>query len=132
MAGGDHLIQLHDDLTRLLSAADGWRRPPGFNSGARALAAWLDATKDPKAAPNRAIFKALEDTSKQLSAERKTNRDRMLEAVALQRMPIATARAGLETLAWADGALYRAWRLAEALRTAAGNPTAASLTGEDR
>jgi phosphate:Na+ symporter len=128
----DHLIQLHDDLTRLPSAADGWQRPPGFDAGARALAAWLDATKDPKAASNRAILKALEDTSKQLSAERKTDRDRMLEAVALQRMPIATARAGLETLAWADGALYHAWRLAEALRTAAGNPTAASFNGEDR
>jgi len=66
------------------------------------------------------VFKALEDSSKQLSAERKTGRHRILEDVALQRMPSATARAGLDTLAWADGALYHAWRLAESLRIASG------------
>jgi phosphate:Na+ symporter len=117
----DHLIQLHDDLTGIPSAVPGWQPPIGFEAGAQALAAWLDATKDPEAAPDPAIFRALEDASKQLSAERKTGRDKMLEDVALQRMPIATARAGLETLAWADGALYHAWRLAESLRIASGN-----------
>jgi phosphate:Na+ symporter len=117
----DHLIQLHDDLTGIPSAVPGWQPPIGFEAGAQALAAWLDATKDPEAAPDSAIFRALEDASKQLSAERKTGRDKMLEDVALQRMPIATARAGLETLAWADGALYHAWRLAESLRIASGN-----------
>ena len=81
---------------------------------------WLDATKDPKAAPDPAIFKALEDASKQLSAERKTGREKMLEDIALQRMPTATARADLETLVWADLALYHAWRLAESLRIASG------------
>jgi len=35
-------------------------------------------------------------------------------------MPSATARAGLDTLAWADAALYHAWRLAESLRIASG------------
>jgi phosphate:Na+ symporter len=45
----------------------------------------------------------------------------MLEDVALQRVPISTARAELETLAWANGALYHAWRLAESLRIAAGD-----------
>jgi phosphate:Na+ symporter len=117
----DHLIQLHDDLTGIPSAVPGWQPPIGFEAGAQALAAWLDATKDPEAAPDPAIFRALEDASKQLSAERKTGRDKMLEDVALQRMPIATARTGLETLAWADGALYHAWRLAESLRIASGN-----------
>jgi len=29
-------------------------------------------------------------------------------------------RAGLDTLAWADAALYHAWRLAESLRIASG------------
>jgi phosphate:Na+ symporter len=67
------------------------------------------------------MFKALEDASKQLSAERETGRDKMLEDVALQRVPISTARGELETLAWADGALYHAWRLAESLRIAAGD-----------
>jgi len=40
----------------------------------------------------------------------------------LQRIPAATARDGLDILAWADGALYHAWRLAESLRVAAGSP----------
>jgi len=39
--------------------------------------------------------------------------------VALQRTP-ATARARLDTLVWADAALYHAWRLAESLRIASG------------
>jgi len=123
----DHLIQLHEDLTRLPSAADGWQRPSGFDAGAQTLGAWLEATKDPETTSDRAIFRALEDASKQLSAECKTGRDRLLEDVALQRIPIATARAGLEALAWADGALYHAWRLAESLRIASGNPPAASF-----
>jgi phosphate:Na+ symporter len=49
-----------------------------------------------------------------------------LEDIALQRMPIAAAREGLETLAWADGALYHAWRLAESLRIAAGDQSSAA------
>jgi phosphate:Na+ symporter len=116
----DHLTQLHDDLTRIPPAVSGWQPPAGFEGGARALAAWLDATRDPKAAPEPVIFKAIEDVSKQLSAERKTGREKMLEDVALQRMPTGTARAGLETLVWADLALYHAWRLAESLRIASG------------
>ena len=40
--------------------------------------------------------------------------------VALQRTSVETARDGLEMLAWADGALYHAWRLGELLRVAAG------------
>jgi hypothetical protein len=44
----------------------------------------------------------------------------MLEDVALQRMPTETARAGLDTLVWADLALYHAWRLAESLQIASG------------
>ena len=89
----DHLTELHDDLTRIPSAVSGWQPPAGFEAGAQALAAWLDATKDPGATPDPAIFKAVEDASKRLSAERKTGREEMLEDVALQRMPMATARA---------------------------------------
>jgi phosphate:Na+ symporter len=122
----DHLIQLHEDLTRIPSAVSGLQPPSGFEAGARALAAWLDATKDLEAASDPAIFEAVEDASKQLSAECKTGRDKILEDIALQRMPIATAREGLETLAWADGALYHAWRLAESLRIAAGDQWSAA------
>jgi phosphate:Na+ symporter len=116
----DHLTELDDDLTRIPPAPADWQPPAGFEAGARALATWLEATKDPGAKTAPAVFKALEDSSKQLSAERKTGRHRILEDVALQRMPSATARAGLDTLAWADAALYHAWRLAESLRIASG------------
>ena len=117
----DHLTELEEDLTHIPPTAGGWQPPPGFRAGARALAAWLDATKDPEAQPAPAVLKALEGSSKQLSAERKTGRERMLEEVALQRMPAAVARAGLDTLGWANAALYHAWRLAESLRIASGN-----------
>jgi phosphate:Na+ symporter len=117
----DHLIQIHDDLTRIPSAVSGWQPPAGFEAGARALAAWLDTTKDPEATSDLAVVKTVENASKQLTAESKTGRDKMLEDVALQHMPTVMARAGLETLAWADGAFYHAWRLTESLRIAAGS-----------
>jgi phosphate:Na+ symporter len=116
----DHLTELHDDLTRIPSGVSGWQPPAGFAAGAQALATWFDATRDPETSPDPAVFKAIEDASKQLSAERKTDREKLLEDVALQRMPTATARAGLDTLVWADLALYHAWRLAESLRIASG------------
>jgi len=50
----------------------------------------------------------------------------MLQDVALQRMPAETARSGLDLLAWAGDALHHAWRLAESLRIASGNQSAAS------
>jgi phosphate:Na+ symporter len=121
----DHLTELHDDLTRIPPAISDWQSPASFAAGAQALAAWLEATQVPEMAPDPAIFKALEAASKQLSAERKTGREQMLEDVALQRTPTATARAILETLMWADLTLYHAWRLAESLKIASGeNPTA--------
>jgi len=116
----DHLTELQDHLTQIPPAAGDWQPPPGFEAGARALAAWLEATKDPEVEPAPAIFKTLEESSKQLSAERKIAREKLLEDVALQRTPAATARGGLDTLAWANTALYHAWRLAESLRIASG------------
>ena len=121
----DHLTQLHDDLTRIPPTAGIGEPPAGFDAGARALAAWLHATKDPEAAPDPAVFKALEEASTRLSAECRAGRAKTLEDVALQRAPTATARAVLETLAWADGTLYHAWRLAESLRAASGNEPSA-------
>jgi len=116
----DHLTELQDHLTHIPPAAGDWHRPSGFEAGAQALAAWLEATKDPEAEPAPAIFKTLEESSKQLSAERKIAREKLLEDVALQRTPATTARGGLDTLAWANTALYHAWRLAESVRIASG------------
>jgi len=116
----DHLTELDDDLTRIPPVAGEWQSSAGFEAGARALAAWLEATKDPETEPNPAVFKALEESSKQLAAERKTVRPQILEDVAMQRMPVTTARAALDVLGWANAALYHAWRLAESLRIASG------------
>ena len=121
----DHLNRLHDDLTRIPPEANDWQSPAGFEQGARALGAWLDTTKDPAAAPEPSILQAMEDASKRLTDERKTGRDQILQDVALQRTPAETARFGLEMLAWAEGAFYHAWRLAESLRNASGNQPAA-------
>jgi phosphate:Na+ symporter len=116
----DHLTELDDDLTHIPPVAGNWQAPSSFEAGARALAAWLDATNDPEAESAPAIFKTIEESSKLLSAERKTGREKLLEEVAVQHTPAATARAGLDTLAWANTALYHAWRLAESLRIASG------------
>jgi phosphate:Na+ symporter len=97
----DHLTELHDDLTRIPPAVSGWQPPADFEAGAQALAAWVDATRDPTATPDPTIFEALEDASKKLSAERKTGREKILEDIALQRAPMSTARAALETFVWA-------------------------------
>lgn len=116
----DHLTELDDDLGNIPPAAGDWQPPPGFEAAARTLAAWLEATKDPEAEPAPAVFRSLEGASKRLSAERKAEREKLLADVALQRAPAATARTGLDMLAWANGAVYHAWRLAESLRIASG------------
>lgn len=119
----DHLTQLHDDLRRVPPAVDGWEPPAGFDAGAQALSAWLSASKDPSATPAPPVFDALEAASKQLTVERKDNRATILENIALQRMPIATAWKALDALSWGDGALHHCWRMIEALRIASGDHT---------
>jgi phosphate:Na+ symporter len=114
----DHLTELHDDLKRIPPAASGWQPPAGLEAGAQALAAWLAATRDPAARPDYAKVTAIENASKQLSAEAKAGREQLLEDIALQRTPPATARAGLDILAWADATLYHSWRLAASLQDA--------------
>jgi phosphate:Na+ symporter len=104
--------------------ATDWQPPAGFKEGAETLAEWLDATKEPEAAPGPPIFGAMESASKRLTDERKAGRDKILQDIALQRMAAGTARSGLDMLGWADGALYHAWRLAESLRIASGKQPA--------
>jgi phosphate:Na+ symporter len=114
----DHLSELNDDLKRIPAVAIGGQPKASFETGARALNNWLDATKDPNDTPTPTIFKALEAASKQLNEERKTGRAKILEQTALQRTPMAKARAALEILAWADLTLYHSWRLIESVKTA--------------
>jgi phosphate:Na+ symporter len=126
----DHLARLHDDLRSVPPAVTGWQPPVGFATGARALGEWLNAARDPEASSNPALSAALEAASKQLAAECQAGRRATLEDVALQRVPIATAREALDTLAWADGALHHAWRLADLLRIASGKASTASSGDE--
>src|SRR5215468_8009823 len=91
----DHLNQLNEDLTRVPDIGD-WQLPVSFEESTRALAAWLEATKDPEETPGPTIFKAMENASKRLADERKMSRDKILQDVALQRAPAETARSGLE------------------------------------
>jgi phosphate:Na+ symporter len=116
----DHLAELERDLGRAPSRTSGWQSPAVFETGARALASWLDAAKDPGVAPEAAILKAIEDASNQISDERNSGRERLLEDVALQRTPAGAARGGLDALAWAENAIYHAGRLVEALELASG------------
>src|SRR5215468_1269011 len=62
----DHLVALQDDLTRIPAAASGWHPPAALETGAQALAGWLDAMRDPTAMPAPAIFGAIESASLQL------------------------------------------------------------------
>jgi phosphate:Na+ symporter len=120
----DHLTELHDDLTRVPSAASRIESP-GFEAAARALGALLDASKDPARAPDADAFGAVEVATKQLRDECRTGRAQILDDLGLQRMPAATARTRLDLLAWADSAIHHAWRLAESLRSAHGESVTA-------
>jgi phosphate:Na+ symporter len=116
----DHLAELDRDLTKTPPPAGDWQPPEEFLAGARALAGLLEASREPGAPIDPAVFAAVAAASQRLSEQRKMGRETLLEDVALQRMPAAAARAGLDALVWADLALYHAWRLAESLREAAG------------
>src|SRR6516225_148239 len=120
----DHLNELHGDLRGAPSNQSNWQYPIAFADAAQAFKGWLEATKDPVKPSDPTIVGAVEHASKQLSAARRIERDRLLADVALQRTPAETARSGLELLGWADGAVYHAWRLAESLRNAAGSEPA--------
>jgi phosphate:Na+ symporter len=116
----DHLNRLHIDLIERPPVGADFFSPPSFTAGARTLAAWLDATRDPEATVRPEAVAAIGDAAQLVAEERRAGRDKLLEDVALQRVSTGTARNGLETLGWADRAVYHAWRLAASL-LAAGN-----------
>jgi phosphate:Na+ symporter len=116
----DHLTGLHDDLARVPPAASGLELPQSFADGTAALAAWLAFAQDPAAESDPAVFAALEAASTRVTDDCRDGRETALEDLALQRAPAVDARAALATFAWADRAMYRAWRLAASLRTASG------------
>jgi phosphate:Na+ symporter len=116
----DYLAELQRDLTGIPPTQSGWLPPPGFVSSERALAAWLDSTTNPAVAPDPSIASALQSASEQLSEERRTGRDKLLEDVALQRISTAAARQSIDALVWAENAVHHASHLVEALEAASG------------
>ena len=126
----DHLNQLHHDLVRIPPSGDGFPLPPSFAASTQALGNWLDATRDPGVTAEPIFVAAIEEAANRLAEERRTSRARLLEDVALQRVAPEMARNALEALAWADGAVYHAWRLVESLRTAAGGESVAQENRE--
>jgi hypothetical protein len=67
------------------------------------------------------ILRRIEEASRRLSDESQAERERILQDVALQRIPAARARAALDQIAWATAALYHAWRAAVALMNSSGS-----------
>lgn len=113
----DHLRRLIDDLTRMPSLASAWQPPAGFANASTALSAWVESARALAPAPE-AVVDALEAASQRLHEECAAARERIIEGFALQGTPAATASVALDTLAWADGVLHDAWRLAASLQQA--------------
>ncbi|SEA18199.1 Na/Pi cotransporter family protein [Variovorax sp. YR216] len=116
----DDLSTLQQELARIPAAVSDWQPPPGYAEGARALASWLDATKEPETAAGAAVTSPVEKAREQLIQERKAERERLLGDVALRRVPAATAASALESLRWAESALQGAQQLIESLHAARG------------
>jgi phosphate:Na+ symporter len=125
----DHLVGLHEYLSRIPAPASPSQPPNSFMTGAQALGAWLQATRDPGAAPDPADIKMVAAASKQVESVCQVERERLLEDVALQRLSAAAARDGLETLAWANGSMHHAWHLVESLQIASSNAPTTTTAG---
>jgi hypothetical protein len=52
--------------------------PQSIGAGAQALAAWLDAAKDPMSAVPACIFDDISSTASQVAADRKAEREKLL------------------------------------------------------
>jgi phosphate:Na+ symporter len=124
--GLDHLTHLHEDMASVPPSTDRWQTPSSFAAGARSLRTWLEATNDFNAAPDPEITKMVSAAWEQLDSECQAERNNLLESVAMQRMPAAEARIGLDTLAWANGALHHAWHLIDSIQSASGSAPAAT------
>lgn len=116
----DHLRRLHEALQAIPAATVGWTPPSGFDAGAQALADWLGAQKEPPGPVDAAIVDAIEAASARLAAEAKASREKILEDIALQRLPASAAQNMLDSLSWAESSLHRAWRMTSSLNVAAG------------
>ncbi|MFW9611191.1 MAG: Na/Pi cotransporter family protein [Fluviibacter sp.] len=117
----DHLKSLDDHLAQGAAKITVSEAPDSFGAGARALSAWLDATKAPSIPVADDIVSAVAQASAQLEADRKLGRQEILASVALQKLSTAAAAEKMETLLSAGHALHHSWRLVDSLRAAAGD-----------
>ena len=117
----DHLKRLDELLGAAVRTGVGWTPPASFGAGAKALAVWLDASKDPATAIPTGVFEEISSASSRLSADRKTEREKILESVARQQTTVANGDERIEALLSADRALYHSWRLIDSLRIASQN-----------
>jgi len=113
-------------MSRMPTPSVRWQPPSSFAAGAQALRTWLDSSNDPNTTPDPAISKMVLAASQKIDADCQTERNKLLESVALQRLPAASARVGLDTLAWANGAVQHAWHLIDSLQAASGSVSAAA------
>jgi phosphate:Na+ symporter len=109
----DHLLSLSEDL--LGSGGDG--PLSGIEEETRrmneALVGWCAEDSGPDSVG------LLESASLALAEARRVQRVRYLQDLADGKCDPAEAMAGLERIRWVDGASYHAWRLADALESAA-------------
>ena len=114
----------HDDLTRIPATAGigDPRRLRRGRAGARVMASRHERSRG---GARSGRLQGTEGASTQLQRRMQRRAARRRWKMSPCSAPTATARAVLETLAWADGTLYHAWRLAESLRAASGNEPSA-------
>jgi phosphate:Na+ symporter len=117
----DHLKRLHEDLQEAPLERFASTRCPAAEVGATVLAAWLDAQKESaNGAQAPEILHAIATASQQLAGYRKSEREKILGALALQQTSASAADQALQSLQWADNALDHARRSIDSLRTASG------------
>lgn len=115
----DHLKRL-DEISRGGAAIPpDWTPPPSVSAGATSLNAWLSASADPAHAIPADVFDGIASASARLAADRKIERERILESVAVQQLNVSEGDRRLEALLSFDRALYHSWRLIESIRIAA-------------
>jgi phosphate:Na+ symporter len=93
----DHLNRLHVDLIRRPHVA-ARLPPPSFPASVQALAAWLDATRDAGPCVEPTVVAAIEDAAHMVAKDCRSNRNKLLEDVALQRISTETTRNTIEAL----------------------------------
>lgn len=114
----DHLKRLDEISKAGVAIPADWTPAPSLSAGAKSLHAWLSASAEPLHAVPSGVFDDISAASARLSADRKIERERVLESIARQQLTVSAGDQRLEALLSLDRALYHAWRLIESIRIA--------------